>query len=92
MDHGAVETAQALKVKFTNKKAQAKKDYPAKHKTLRLPRLKAEVNGETLFSTDDSYDSLGGNVADELPDVLGENEIGVSNGEGKTFVIKLNGN
>lgn len=92
MQQGAVEIAEALKKKYIVKKAQAKRDFPAKHKTLKFPRLKAEVGGETLFSTDDTYDSLGGSVAAELPAALGKDEISVSSGEGKTFILKLEGN
>ena len=91
-EQGAVEVAQALKARYVSKKAQAGKDFAARHKTLKLPRLKAEVDGETLFSTADSYDSLGGSVAAELPTGLAADEIGVTAGEGKTFVLKLEGN
>ena len=89
---GAVDVAQTLKAKYLRKKAQAGRDFAARHRTLRLPRLKAEVDGETLFSTDDTYDALGGNVADELPSALAADEIGVVAGEGKTFVLRLEGN
>ena len=92
VEQGAAEVAQTLKMKYAGKKAQAGKDFVAKHKTLKLPCLKAEVDGETLFSTDGSYDTLGGSAADELPSALAADEIGVSSGEGKTFVLKLEGN
>lgn len=92
VEKGAIEEAQALKVKYVSKKSQKAKDFPAKHKTLKLPRLKAELEGESLFSTDDTYDTLGGRVAECLPSVLGADEIGVASGEGKTFILKLEGN
>ena len=90
-EKGAVEVARELKAKYVCKKAQTKHDFAARHKTLKLPCLKSEVNGENLFSTNDSYDALGGSVAAELPSALAADEIGIAAGDGKMFVLKLEG-
>lgn len=89
---GQSEKAHELKLKHRQKKAQTEKPIPAKGHPWKFPRLGVEIEGATLFSTDEVYETIGESILDYLPEALSDKEISASAGEGKTFILKLDGN
>lgn len=84
--------AHELKLKHRQKKAQTETPVPAKGHPWRFPRLGVVIDGETLFSTDAVYETIGESILKYLPDALPERDISVGAGEGRTFILKLDGN
>ena len=89
---GLHEKAHELKLKHQKKKAQVAKPIPAKSHPWRFPRLGVEIDGENLFSTDEVYETIGETISKFLPNALSEQEISISANDGKTFILKLDGN
>jgi type III restriction enzyme len=90
--NGLQEKAHELKLKHQKKKAQVASPIPAKAHPWRFPRLCVEIDGDSLFSTDAVYETIGESILDFLPDELSANEISISGNDGKTFILKLDGN
>jgi len=86
------EKAHELKLKHQKKKAQVAAPIPAKHHPWKFPRLGVEIDGDSLFSTDAVYETIGDSILGFLPDALSANEISISGNDGKTFILKLDGN
>ncbi|MCQ2395501.1 MAG: DEAD/DEAH box helicase family protein [Kiritimatiellae bacterium] len=89
---GHQETAQMLKVKHRRRKEECEKPVPARTKTWRFPRLAVNAEGIDLFSTDMAYEVLGEPIAKFLPLQLNPGEISFEEKDGRTFVLKLDGN
>lgn len=90
--NGLSEKAHELKLKHQKKKAQVAKPIPAKSHPWRFPRLGVEIDGENLFSTDAVYETIGETIVKFLPNTLSAQEISISANDGKTFILKLDGN
>ena len=90
--NGLQEKAHELKLKHQKKKAQVASPIPAKAHPWRFPRLCVEIDGDSLFSTDAVYETIGESILDFLPEELSANEISISGNDGKTFILKLDGN
>jgi hypothetical protein len=72
------EKAHELKLKHQKKKAQVASPIPAKAHPWRFPRLCVEIDGDSLFSTDAVYETIGESILDFLPEELSANEISIS--------------
>lgn len=90
--NGLQEKAHELKLKHQNKKAQVAAPIPAKSRPWRFPRLGVEIDGDSLFSTDAVYETIGDSILGFLPKALSRDEISISGNDGKTFILKLDGN
>ena len=90
--NGLQEKAHELKLKHQKKKAQVAAPIPAKGHPWMFPRLGVEIDGDSLFSTDAVYETIGDSILDFLPETLSTNEISISGNDGKTFILKLDGN
>ena len=90
--NGMQEKAHELKLKHQKKKAQVAAPIPAKNHPWKFPRLGVEIDGDNLFSTDAVYETIGDSILGFLPEALSVNEISVSGDDGKTFILKLDGN
>jgi type III restriction enzyme len=90
--NGLQEKAHELRLKHQKKKVQVASPIPAKAHPWRFPRLCVEIDGDSLFSTDAVYETIGESILDFLPDELSANEISISGNDGKTFILKLDGN
>lgn len=90
--NGLQDKAHELKLKHQKKKAQVAAPIPAKGHPWRFPRLGVEIDGDSLFSTDAVYEIIGDSILGFLPETLSENEISISGDDGKTFILKLDGN
>ena len=90
--NGLQEKAHELKLKHQKKKAQVAAPVPAKGHPWRFPRLGVEIDGDSLFSTDAVYETIGDSILAFLPEALSANEISISGNDGKTFILKLDGN
>lgn len=90
--NGLQEKAHELKLKHQKKKAQVAAPVPAKGHPWRFPRLGVEIDGDSLFSTDAVYETIGDSILSFLPEALSANEISISENDGKTFILKLDGN
>ena len=91
-DMGQGEKAHELKLKHQKKKAQVAAPIPAKSHPWLFPRLGVNIDGEDLFSTDAVYETIGESIQNFLPAALSENEISISGNDGRTFILKLDGN
>ena len=90
--NGMQEKAHELKLKHQKKKAQVAAPIPAKSHPWRFPRLGVEIDGDSLFSTDAVYETIGDSILGFLPEALSGDEISISGNDGKTFILKLDGN
>ncbi|MBR3923850.1 MAG: hypothetical protein IKJ45_12105, partial [Kiritimatiellae bacterium] len=90
--NGMQEKAHELKLKHQKKKAQVAVPIPAKNHPWKFPRLGVEIDGDNLFSTDAVYETIGDSILGFLPEALSANEISISGDDGKTFILKLDGN
>ena len=90
--NGMQEKAHELKLKHQKKKAQVAAPVPAKGHPWKFPRLGVEIDGDSLFSTDAVYETIGDSILGFLPEALSANEISISGDDGKTFILKLDGN
>ena len=90
--NGMQEKAHELKLKHQKKKAQVAVPIPAKNHPWKFPRLGVEIDGDNLFSTDAVYETIGDSILGFLPEALSANEISISGNDGKTFILKLDGN
>ena len=90
--NGLSEKAHELKLKHQMKKAQVATPIPAKSHPWRFPRLGVEIDGENLFSTDAVYETIGESILKFLPDTFAAQEISIGANDGKTFILKLDGN
>lgn len=89
---GQSEKAHELKLKHRDKKTQIEKPIFAKGHPWKFPRLGVEIDGETLFTTDAVYEAIGDSIVKFLPETLSDKEIAVGAGDGKTFILELEGN
>ena len=89
---GAAGTADELTRKFARKKAEVDEPVPAAGHPMRFPRLAAVVDGETLFSTDETWETVGESVAAFLKPAFAPGDIGARADDGRTFVLTLDGN
>lgn len=81
--NGLQEKAHELKLKHQKKKAQVAAPVPAKGHPWRFPRLGVEIDGDSLFSTDAVYETIGDSILSFLPEALSANEISISGNDGK---------
>lgn len=91
-DMGQGEKAHELKLKHQKKKAQTATPIPAKGHPWKFPRLGVKVGGESLFSTDEVYETIGDSILKYLPNALSSKEISISANDGRTFMLNLDGN
>ncbi len=91
-EYGLQEKAHELTLKHQKKKAQVAAPIPAKSHPWLFPRLGVNIGGDDLFSTDAVYETIGESIQNFLPAALSENEISISGSDGRTFILKLDGN
>lgn len=89
---GAVEVAQKLVAQHAKKKAEKSVPIPAKGKPMVFPKLAAVVDGELLFTTDATYETIGKELPQFLPSAFAQDEISAKTDEGKAFLLSLDGN